>query len=223
MSDDVGYDLSTPLRRIAAHLDMLFVDHGIFRILWTAHHPIAPEMYRANQPAPFHLARAKRRGVRTIVNLRGARPCGSYALEEDACRRLGLTLENFPVNSRDAPRKEVIHGARSLFDRIAYPAIMHCKSGADRAGFMSVLYLLLKKNVPLKQALSHLSWRYGHIRQAKTGILDAFFASYQAACERKPLPFLTWVDEIYDPAALKARFMSEWWANALVDRVLRHE
>ena len=223
MSEAVDMDLSTPRGRLAAHLDMLFVDHGIFRVLWTAQHPVTPELIRANQPSPFHLARAKGRGIRTVINLRGARPCGSYALEEEACRRLGLTLENFPVNSRDAPRKDVIHGTRNLFERISYPALMHCKSGADRAGFMSVLYLMLQKNVPVEHALRHLSLRYGHVRQAKTGILDFFFESYRAANAQGPKPFLRWVDESYDPAALKAHFMSKWWANALVDRVLRRE
>lgn len=223
MSDVAGNDLSTPRRRLAAHLDMLFVDHGIFRLVWTARHAVTPEMYRSNQPSPYYLARAKEMGIQTIVNLRGARPCGSYALEEEACRRLGLVLENFPVSSRDVPRKEMIHSVRSLFERITYPALMHCKSGADRAGFMSVLYLMLQIGVPVERALSHLSWRYGHVRQAKTGILDFFFESYQAQNRQKPMPFLTWVDEIYDPAALKAHFMSQWWANTLVDRVLRRE
>lgn len=223
MSDIAGIDLSTPKGRLAAYLDMLFVDHGILRLFWTARHPVTQDMYRANQPSPFRLACAQKRGIRTIVNLRGARPCGSYALEEEACRKLGLKLENFPVNSRDAPRKEIIHGAQSLFRKIAYPALMHCKSGADRAGFMSVLYLMLEKEVPAERALAHLSWRYGHIRQAKTGILDFFFESYQAANRAAPVPFVRWVDEIYDPVALKAHFMSKWWANTLVDRVLRRE
>jgi protein tyrosine/serine phosphatase len=223
MSDVAEIDLSTPRGRLAAHLDMLFVDHGILRLLWTARHPVTAEMYRANQPSPFQLARAKKLGIRTIVNLRGARPCGSYALEKEACRHLGLKLENFPVNSRDAPRKEIIHGAESLFGRIAYPALMHCKSGADRAGFMSVLYLMLEKNAPVERALAHLSWRYGHVRQAKTGILDFFFESYQAANRNSPVPFMRWVDEIYDPTELKAHFMSKWWANTLVDRVLKRE
>jgi protein tyrosine/serine phosphatase len=223
MSDSVGIDLSTPQGRLAAHLDMLFVDHGIFRLFWTANHAVTPELYRANQPSPFHLARAHARGIRTIINLRGARPCGSYALEEEACRRLGLALENFPVSSRDAPRKEIIHGARRLFERISYPALIHCKSGADRAGFMSVLYLMLRESVPVERALRHLSLRYGHFRQAKTGILDFFFESYQAANRKSPMPFLRWVEECYEPAALKAHFMSKWWANALVDRVLRRE
>ena len=53
--------------------------------------------------------------------------------------------------------------------------LMHCKSGADRAGLMSVLYRFLHEGVPLKEAKKELSLKYGHIRQAHTGILDYFF------------------------------------------------
>src|SRR5690242_7001625 len=99
-------DLSTPARRLYANLDMLFLDHAVFRFLWTSRVEVAPGLHRSNQPLPFQLAREARRGTRTIINLRGARICGSYALEAEACRRYGLTLVDFPVNSRDVPKRE---------------------------------------------------------------------------------------------------------------------
>jgi protein tyrosine phosphatase (PTP) superfamily phosphohydrolase (DUF442 family) len=218
-------DLSTPWRRLRAHLDMLFVDHGIFRIFWTALHPIteSKQMWRSNQPAPMHIAAMKRRGIKTIVNLRGARSSGTYALEAEACRKAGITLVNFGVGSREAPRPEAIRAAKELFDTIEYPALMHCKSGADRVGFMSVLYLVLHENVPVDKALKHLSWRYGHIRQGKTGILDHFFESYLAYNSGTPTTFKDWADLVYDRDACKTTFMSNWWANILVDRLLRRE
>ena len=39
----------------------------------------------------------------------------------------------------------------------------------------------------------------------------------------RPTPFLDWVDRVYDPAAVKASFMSQWWANLVVDKILRRE
>ena len=53
--------------------------------------------------------------------------------------------------------------------------MMHCKSGADRAGLMAALYLLIAKQ-PAREAVKQLTWKYGHVKQAKTGVLDAFFA-----------------------------------------------
>src|SRR5262249_54458680 len=149
---------------------------------------VAPGVYRSNQPLPHQLAREARRGTKTVINLRGARVCGSYALEEEACARHGLTLINFPVNSRDVPRRETILPAHDLFQGAEYPILMHCKSGADRAGLMSVLYLVMEKGMPVGDALKrHLTWRFGHVRQAKTGMLDFFFERYLAFAAENPM------------------------------------
>ena len=48
--------------------------------------------------------------------------------------------------------------------------MMHCKSGADRAGLMSALYLLIVEKRPAREAAQQLAWKYGHVRQAKTGL-----------------------------------------------------
>jgi len=216
-------DLTTPLQRLYANLDMLFLDHAVFRFVWTSRVEVAPGLFRSNQPMPFQLAREARRGTRTILNLRGARVCGSYALEAEACRRHGLTLVDFPVSSRDVPKRETILAARELFKELEYPVLMHCKSGADRAGLMSVLYLVMMKGEPVETALRHLSWRFGHVRQAKTGILDFFFERYLDYAKTHKIDFVTWAETVYDPVEVKSHFMSQWWANLLVDKLLRHE
>jgi protein tyrosine/serine phosphatase len=208
---------------VASHLDMLFVDHGIFRVIYLNRHPLGERAWRSAQPAPHQIRALARQGLRTIVNLRGERVCGSYWLEKATCERKGIKLVNFNVKSRAAPTREEVKAAVELFDRIEYPALMHCKSGADRAGLMSVLYCFLKEGVPLEKAKQQLSPRYGHFRQAHTGILDYFFERYLADNARRPMPFLEWVDKVYDPDELKRTFRSKGWADRLVDRVLRRE
>ncbi len=212
----------TPLAR---HLDMLFVDHGFIRAMYLNLHPLSGErqMWRSAQPAPAHIKRLAARGFKTIVNLRGARDCGSYALEEEACRKYGVALVNFPVSSRDTPKVEWLTGAREIFDSIEYPAVMHCKSGADRAGLMSALYLFVHEQVPLDDAMGQLSLRYGHVKQAKTGLIDFFFENYDARNKRDPIEFYEWIDTEYDRAEMKGRFMAKGWANVLVDFILRRE
>ena len=39
----------------------------------------------------------------------------------------------------------------------------------------------------------------------------------------KGWPFNEWVDTIYDPEALQAQFMTQGWANRLVDDILKRE
>jgi protein tyrosine/serine phosphatase len=207
----------------ASYLDMLLVDHGIFRMAYANVHRISDRAWRSAQPAPHHIERFARSGIRTIVNLRGERQCGSYWLEQEACVRHGLKLVNFQIRSRAAPTREELAGARRLFQEIEYPILMHCKSGADRAGLMSVLYRFVHEGVPLKEAKKELSLRYGHIRQAHTGILDYFFEKYLEDNAKRPMPFFDWVDNVYDPDELKRTFQSKGWANRIVDSVLRRE
>ncbi len=212
----------TPLAR---NLDMLFVDHGFIRAMYLNLHPVSEsrQMWRSAQPAPAHIKRLAQRGFKTIVNLRGARRCGSYELEEDACRRYGITLVNFPVSSRDTPKVEWLTGAQEIFDTIEYPAVMHCKSGADRAGLMSTLYSFVHEGRPLDEAMGQLSLRYGHIKQAKTGLIDFFFENYDARNKQAPIAFYDWVDKEYDRLEMKGRFKMAGWATVLVDFILRRE
>lgn len=207
----------------ASYLDMLIVDHGVFRLFYANRHRLGERAWRSAQPAPHHIRALARQGLRTIINLRGERTCGSYWLEREACRRHGIELIDFPIRSRAAPSHNELRAARDLFERIQYPMLMHCKSGADRAGLMSVLYSHLREGVPLDKAKRELSLRYGHIRQADTGILDYFFDRYLQESARRPMPFFDWVEQVYDPAELKRSFRARGWANQVVNKVLRRE
>lgn len=223
LADDTPQWLRKIAGKPASYLDMLFLDHGIFRILYGNRHRLDQNAYRAAQPAPHQIRQAARLGVRTIVNLRGERLCGSYWLEQAACRRYGVKLVNYQVRSRAAPSLDELRGARALFETVEYPILMHCKSGADRAGLMSVLYQHLRGGVPIEQAIKQLSLRYGHIRQADTGVLDAFFERYLADTKDRPMPFFEWVETVYDPDELKRSFQANGLANRLVNSVLRRE
>ena len=223
----LGERLPVPLRQglaaPIAYADMLLVDHGIFRLVYLNRHALSARAWRSAQPAPHDLKRFARQGIRTILNLRGPRDCGAYRLERKTCAAEGLTLIDFTLGSRAAPSKASIHAAAALFDTIAYPMVMHCKSGADRAGLMGVLYLHLKEGVPMREAVKQLSWRFGHFRDADTGILDAFFESYLAFDAKTPMPFLEWVDTRYDPAELKRSFRVGGLGSLVVNKVLRRE
>ncbi len=71
-------------------------------------------------------------------------------------------------------------------------------------------------------ALRQLSLRFGHVRQARTGILDAFFLRWQREGEGRK-PFLDWVRDDYDEAALRRDFRANGLASFVNDWVLAHE
>lgn len=223
-------EFATPEGRRRAEREFFWGDHAFIRALYDNTHEIAPGVFRSYQPSPRRLKKWAARGIKTVVNLRGPKTSPALLLEEEACASLGLTLVNFRVFSREAPAAETLRAARALFREIEYPALFHCKSGADRVGLFATLYLFFEKGEPLDRALRQLSLRYGHIRQGKTGIIDAAFARYLAHARAQGIAlddveaFFRWVESpAYDPAAIKRDFMGSWWGNFLTERVLRRE
>ena len=86
---------------------------------------------------------------------------------------------------------------------------MHCKSGADRAGFAAALYLMLQKRRSAEEAQEQLSWRFLHLRGAR----DRGAALPARALRRRhrretPMSFRDWVETRYDPEALMAEYRS---------------
>jgi protein tyrosine/serine phosphatase len=219
-----GFNLTSPLGRTRTYLDYLWNDHAYLRLGFSNAHWISDELVRANQPWPHQLAAWKARGIRTIVNLRGGFDASFHALEKDACARLGLNLVDFTITSREVPSRARVLGAKQLFETLEYPALMHCKSGADRAGIMSVFYMHFRKGLPIREALAQLSLKYLHVRQGKTGVLDYTFERYLAEGEPAGMSFVQWVESpLYDPPAMKADFRAGMFGSVLTERLLRRE
>ncbi len=204
--------------------DYLWKDHAWLRLGFSNAHWISEELVRANQPWPFQFKAWADRGIKTVINLRGGFQTSFRALEVDACRRYGLELVDFVIASRDVPTAEKVLGAQRLFDTVRYPALMHCKSGADRAGIMGVFYKHFRQGQPIRQAISQLSPKYLHVRAGLTGVLDYIFERYLTEGEPAGLSFLEWVQSpAYDPVAIQADFRGQWWGTLLTERLLRRE
>ncbi len=216
-------DLASAGGRLLAWTDALFIDHAVFRVVWSNAAVVAPgRLYRANHPTPGRLAALARRwGLASVITLRGPTGNGSDALAREAARRLGLTVIDMAMDSRGAPQPERILRLAAIYRSMAMPALIHCKSGADRAGLAAGLFLLIE-GASAQTALAQLSWRFGHVARSRTGILDAFFLTYQREAEGR-IPFLDWVRNGYDPEALRRRFRAHGMASFLNDTLLRRE
>ena len=198
-------------------------DHAFLRLAWHNWGCVIPGLvYRSNHLTPGGLARLARRfGLRTVVNLRGTKANGSNALSEAAAGRLGIDHVYMAFESRGAPHRERILRFHDIYRGMAFPALLHCKSGADRAGLAAGLVLLFEGG-SAAAAARQLSWRYLHIALSPTGVLDAFFRIYEAEGEGRK-PFIDWVREDYDEDALRRRFRP-WRVFAFLnDTVLRRE
>ena len=219
-----GFDLSTPRGRLHARLRYLWDDHAWLRLKTRNAHWITPEFIRAPQPWPFQLKHWRDRGVKTVLSLRGDLHKAHRALEAEACARLGLTLVDLDLRSREAPTLKQVLEAKRIFESIEYPCLAHCKAGADRAGMAAVLYLHFRQGVPIAEARRQLSLRYGHFRQGRTGVLDHVLERYLADTAATGETFLEWVGRPgYDAAAIKAGFKPTWLGGLITDVLLGRE
>ncbi len=216
-------DLMSPRGRALAWADSLLVDHGLLRLAWSNFATVVPgRLYRCNHPPPWRLAALVRRHrLRTLINLRGACGNGSDALSRAEAARLGLTFIDVAMSSGRPPQRCQVLALADAFATAPPPVLVHCKSGADRAGFAAAVFLLLN-GTTVAQAAEQLSLRYGHWNRSRAGVLDAFLARYAAEAEGRK-PFLDWLREDYDAAALGAGFRSGHFADFVTHRVLHRE
>jgi len=222
IGDEAPKTLNHPFGRLYAWLDMLIVDHGFLRLGWRRGYAVRPDFYRSSQPAPFQVRHVSRFGIRTIINLRGVNNSGHYHLEREAAAKAGLTLVNFPMKSRRAPPKAMVLQALDLFERIEYPVLVHCKSGIDRTGLMSALYLL-SQGESANMALGQFARRFGYIGSGPTGIGKAFIEAYRDADAQSRIDFRYWVEQEYDPDVLTVAFRPTTLSKGLIDYILRRE
>jgi len=183
-----------------ARVYMRWFDHEILRTVWTNQEEIAPGVFRSNQPTEGRLALLSRAGVANVLTLRGSGKSAPYFTEKQACDRLGLTLHSIGLNARRAPSAETVLALIETFRTIERPFLMHCKSGADRVGLASAIYLMAIEGQSVQQARRMLSLRYWHVRWSHTGVLDRVLDAY--ARDPSGAAFEDWVRERYDPAAL---------------------
>ena len=214
-------DLSSRSGRWLAWVDSLFVDHAFFRLVWSNFAPVVPgRLYRSNHPTPRRLAKLTRTfGLKTLINLRGEAGNGSDALSREAAEKLGLAFIDAPLDSRDAPSVARVLHLMEVYRTMAEPALLHCKSGADRAGIAAAIYLLAQGR-DADEALAQLSLRFGHFHHSRAGVLDAFVLRYRAAAGR---PFAEWLQEEYDAATLSREYSAHGFISFFNDRVLARE
>ncbi len=200
-----GTSIATVEARRAAWWHFQLMDHAFLRGIWTNLDQIAPGVWRANQPSPRRLGIYQRKlGLKSVVNLRGGSQQGFYLFETETCQKLGITLHDVAFSARRAPQKAALQAIFDLFETLQKPVLIHCKSGADRTGLISALYMLDVEHRSIAEAKRQLSFRYLHLKSTDTGIMDHFLTLYEA--EAKGRSIREWVVQDYEPARLSESF-----------------
>ncbi|HBN31583.1 MAG: protein tyrosine phosphatase [Rhodobacterales bacterium] len=206
--ESFGDDISTPEKRRQAQRHFDWVDHGVLRKLWTNFYPVADGVFRSNQPSAKRLLKLSEMGMKSVLNLRGTSPYSYHLFEVEACRELGLGLTDINLSATALPSLATLLELECHFKTLERPFVMHCKSGADRAGFASALYLLLIKGAPIEVAQKQLGLKYLHIKASSKGILDFCLETYRLANAAAPIAFRDWMMTAYDPVTITAAFQA---------------
>jgi protein tyrosine/serine phosphatase len=201
-----GWDLRDPGQRRRASLHYHFVDHAILRHHWTNMDEVAPGVWRSNQPTHRRLEALKAKGIRTIINLRGYGEESFHLFARESCEMLGLRLVSVALRSRRAPERAEVLKLLEAFRTAEKPFLIHCKSGADRSGFASALYLIAHGGATVAQARRHLSIRYLHLRRSRAGVLGHILGLYEGRLVRGPIGIEEWFATEYDADAAQAGF-----------------
>lgn len=145
-------------------------------------------------------------GMRTVLNLRGESRRSNYRFEQAACERLGLKLVNIRMKARDTVTRETLLELLEIFETIERPFVLHCKSGADRAGLASALYLMHIEGRSLQEARPMLSLRYAHVKRFQTGILDYILDCYERDTRDNPMTIREWIQTRYKRKTIAREF-----------------
>lgn len=194
------------------------------------------KVYRSAQPTHDWESIIARRGLRSVVNLRGGSSKDPwYELEVEKTREGGVDFYDLPMSATERPTREQLLQLIDLLGRCRYPLLIHCKSGSDRTGLVSGLYRLTQEGQPPDVAGREFSVYYGHVPLLRTKLLHAPFDEYSDWLDARKLPhtparFRGWVESEYravdpfrpiEPIATGPRDRGKSRATAFKDRVPR--
>jgi protein tyrosine/serine phosphatase len=170
---------------------------SVFRPARNFHEIEAGKFYRSAQLGKDEFEEiVQRYGIRTVINLRGHQP-GEwwYDDEESELKRLNVRQEDIGFSTEQMQTKEDWARYAQLLKTAQRPILVHCRSGADRTGEATAVYMMDYMGKSKEEALKQLSFRYLHIPlflRAKT----LFVENYRGA---------DWLISGYDPCAIEFR------------------
>jgi protein tyrosine/serine phosphatase len=155
---------------------------GILQYEGNLHAVSAGILYRSAQLSKAETRWAVREyGIKSVLNLRGAN-AGSpwYDDEIEAAGELGLAHFDYPLSAKRFVTSQQIAEILDIVRRAPKPLLIHCKSGADRAGLVAALYRLSETGASAEEADRELSLVYGHFPYltSRSGAMDDSFWAF---------------------------------------------
>jgi protein tyrosine/serine phosphatase len=147
-------------------------------LIWSGnHHTVAEgQLYRSAQLTATELGEEiDAHHIRTVLNLRGPNPAEHWYQEEIAATRAhGAAHYDVGISAQEPVASVKIEKILAVLRDAPKPILVHCRSGADRTGFVAALYRYAILGQSVEAATQELSMRYGHFPYliSKSGAMD---------------------------------------------------
>jgi protein tyrosine/serine phosphatase len=158
----------------------------------------------------------KKYNIKTIINLRGNNKNYLYQKEAQICKEMGVEYHTVALLSRSPERikKKELEKLVNILKTAKKPLLFHCKAGADRTGFVAVLWHILNGRDKKWAIKKELSLKYMYLPWSKAGKIKRVFEMYEGG------DFVEWFDKSRDKFK---EFKSNKLADFITDRILRKE
>lgn len=166
----------------------------------------AGRVFRSAQPTTQLSAWIRDYHLRSILNLRGGRFADWwYDAEVRAARDQGVSFYDLLLSATRRPTRHELLRLIDVLKSCSYPLLIHCKSGADRTGLASAVYLLVNRGESPERALAAFSLEFGHIPLLGPEHLHEPLDEYAAwltsrGLSHTPERFRNWVKNDYEAA-----------------------
>jgi len=119
--------------------------------------------------------------IKSVLNLRGAHAGQPWYDEEIAAAgELGLAHFDYRLSAKRFVTSQQIDEILDIMRKAPKPLLIHCKSGADRAGLVAALYRFSETGAAAAEADRELSLVYGHFPYltSRSGAMDDSFWAF---------------------------------------------
>lgn len=139
--------------------------YAAYMTLTTNFHTVLPgKLYRSAQPSGEDILEWHQRyGIKTIINLRGPHPNRPwYEVERTVAESNGMTMIDYKMSAQRSLTADDVKELLGILAKAETPVLIHCRSGADRSGLVSAVYVAGVAGGSEFYAEMQLTPYYGH-------------------------------------------------------------
>jgi protein tyrosine phosphatase (PTP) superfamily phosphohydrolase (DUF442 family) len=111
---------------------------------------LTPDVYRSEQPTRQGFEEIRKRGIKTIVNLRDKHS------DAPLVEGLGFNLVDVPMTAWGFSEEDIVKALKAI-ESAPKPVLVHCQYGADRTGVVMAMYRIVVQGWTKKDALAEMT------------------------------------------------------------------